>query len=104
MSEYPTDLAILVARSQEMLIEFLETEVSLAFTFLRTAALEVRDSITHFDGAVGKARASLAAVRLFQGRIQDHEVRRRIQERASSLESDLADFDQAVRMTGRPPH
>jgi hypothetical protein len=44
---YPDQLATLAARSQELLLDFLQNDLDLAFTFLATARIEADSDAEH---------------------------------------------------------
>lgn len=95
MPEHSLDLAALKARSQELLIGFLETELALGFTFLQTAAIEAGSDSSHRDSAIEKAHAALQSIRTFQGRVQDDGAWSRINDRANILQADLNAFEKS---------
>jgi hypothetical protein len=85
-------LAVLTARSQKALGEFLEIELDLAATFLQTAAIEAGSDPEHCNHAVDKARIALEAVRHFRKRIEDQAKHDKIRGRADELETVLDAF------------
>jgi hypothetical protein len=89
MDDVSTELESQHARSQKALIEFLQADLNVAFTILRTA--ELTSSAEHRTSALEKVRRVLQAVRTFQGRIEDPElwtiIHRRTDELAATLES-----------------
>ena len=76
------------AHFQDNLIDFLNTEMDLGFTFCRDAQtqLEAKDP-DHYVLLLEKAGTSLETVRRFEERIADPELWRRIHERADRLEN-----------------
>jgi hypothetical protein len=90
MPEYLPDLQSLTARSQRLLVQFLEVDLDLAFTFLQTAGLEAGVDIAHYHQAMGRAQTALDSIRHFQGRITDPDQSRRIRDRANQLEAAIA--------------
>jgi len=79
--------------SQALLLQFLRTDLDLAFTFLDTAEIESAHDPEHRDSALAKARAALQVVRKFQGRIQDRDRWSEINARADQLEAALDGFN-----------
>jgi hypothetical protein len=92
MPEHLPDLTALLATSQALLVDFLETELSLGFTFLQTAAIEVGDEPAACNRAISNACAALETIRGFQGRVVNPAAWKNIQDRANSLESDIRAF------------
>ncbi len=80
-------------REQRTLIEFLNTDLDLAFTFLNTAKIGLGCDEEHRTAALKKAAAALAAVRYFQQRIEDAAEWQKIQARADELENALQEFE-----------
>jgi hypothetical protein len=66
------------ARAQGALIDFLNADLDLAFTWLRTAASDARDDPKGDEFALAKVRAALNAIRRIEGRIDDDLARREI--------------------------
>ena len=94
----PTDpledtLDNLRVRSQAELLRFLSTDLDLAFTMLRTAAIDVEVDPDHCQAILGKVRAALRTIRQLEEHIQDATARRDVHARADQLESDLAAFE-----------
>lgn len=92
MPEPPRDLDGLKDRSQKALLDFLETALSLGFTFLRIAETEATLDRVHSIRAFGKAQGSLDTVRQFQGRIEDPAEWQKAQTRANELERAIDAF------------
>jgi hypothetical protein len=76
--------------SQALLIEFLSTDLDLAFTFLDLAQMYIQSDPDHFRGLMQKARRVLETVRKFEERIQDPRARQATRERGDSLEAAMA--------------
>jgi hypothetical protein len=55
------------ARAHGALIDFLHADLDLAFTWLRTAAIDVRDDPKNCELALAKIRAALDAIRGLEG-------------------------------------
>jgi hypothetical protein len=85
-------LAAWKARSQKVLIEFLEAELDLAFTFLQTAEIEAGINTGHSKMALENSRTALTSIRQFQGRITDADRWEKVHRRASELEAALNAF------------
>lgn len=83
----------LFARSRRQLVDFLETEIQLAFTFLDSAAI-ARDSgsLEHFEQAKKDARKAIKTVWHFLDQVEDKEAHAAIQRRCKELEDALAAF------------
>ena len=67
----PESLFTLHTRGQRLLIDFLHTDLDLAFTFLQTASIEAGFDNAGAKGAIEKEQTALDSVRCFQGRIED---------------------------------
>ena len=80
------------ARAQGALIDFLNADLDLAFTWLRTADIDVKDDPKGHELALAKARAALAAIRRLEGRVDSDLARREIDARADELETALGRF------------
>ena len=80
------------ARAQGALIDFLNADLDMAFTWLRTAAGDTRDNPKGCELALIKVREALKAIRRFEGRIDDILARREIAARADELETAVARF------------
>jgi hypothetical protein len=80
------------ARAQGALIDFLHADLDLAFTWLRTAAIDVRDDPQGYELALTKVRAALVAIRGLEGRIQSDLARKEIDARADELETAIGTF------------
>jgi hypothetical protein len=83
------------ARAQGALIDFLNADLDLAFTWLRTAAIGLRDDPKGCELALAKVRAALMAVRRLAGKVDHAPARRAIDARADELEAaiSLVDFE-----------
>jgi hypothetical protein len=80
------------ARAQGALIDFLHADLDLAFTWLRTAAIDVKDDPKGCALALSKVRAALDAVRGLEGRIDSDLARKEIDARADELETAIGTF------------
>ena len=80
------------ARAQGALIDLLNADLDLAFTWLRTAGIDVRDDPKGCEMALAKVRASLAAIHSLAGRIDSDLARGEIDARADELETALGRF------------
>ena len=89
MAQRSFDLEQLDKRRQENLINFLNADLDLGFTFIETAK---RRSPDHADyaQALEKARKVVQAVRQFEGSIADQEIWRTIHHRADELNKLIA--------------
>jgi len=78
------------AQSQRCLIQFLEAELELGFTFVDSAAHQ-RDlgQAQHSLHTIGEARKAAAAIHHFLGRIDSPEIRDAIADRCSQLDRAL---------------
>ena len=81
------------ARAQGALIDFLNADLDLAFTWLRTAAIGVRDDPKGCELALAKVRVALKAVRRLAGKVDHALARRAIDARADELETAISLFD-----------
>ena len=79
-------------RAQGALIDFLNADLDLAFTWLRTAAIDARDDPKGCELALAKVRAALNAIRRLEGRIDGVLARREIDARADELETAIGGF------------
>lgn len=93
-------------RNQATLTQFLETDISAAFTLLETATLaSMEKHADHAISALEKAQEALAAVRRLSRHIENRESMDRIQKRAGDLEEAIRRFEGAassVRKTQSP--
>ncbi len=83
----------LFALSRRQLVDFLETEIQLGFTFLDMAAT-ARDSgsLEHFEQAKKDAKKAIETIWRFLDRVENSETRAAIQQRGKELEGALAAF------------
>jgi hypothetical protein len=79
-------------RAQGALIDFLNADLDLAFTWLRTAAIDARDDPKGCELTLAKVRAALNAIRRLEGRIDGVLARREIDARADELETAIGGF------------
>jgi hypothetical protein len=96
MSDYPATLAALTARSQKSLIEFLEVDLDLAFTFLQTAVIEAGSDEEHCRSAFKKAQLALDSILRFQERIEDASQSKKIQGRTNELKLAIDAFQKSI--------
>ncbi len=90
MPEYTRDQFLaLKERGQKALIEFLNLDIDLAFTFLETAKIGFEVNPADSATALDKVRAALVYIRQSQGHIEDSGEVLKIQERADQLEAAL---------------
>jgi hypothetical protein len=75
------------ARGQRALVEFLQTDLNLAFTMLQ--AVELASRPEHRYSALGYVGHALHTIRILQGRIEDSESWNTIHDRAHELERAL---------------
>ena len=82
------DFGDLSEQTEQRLIEFLNADVDLAFTYIKMAQTREngRERLHH------NARIALEAVRRFEGRIANPQSRTAIHERADELERLLSKF------------
>jgi len=86
------DLDTLKARGQGTLIEFLHTDLDVAFTFLQTARIEAGSNADHCKAALDRAWTALASLRALQGHVEDPSERDKIHHRANELEGAIKDL------------
>jgi hypothetical protein len=84
------DFEELREQTQQRLVEFLETDLDLAFTFVRMA--QTREKANARNRLLRNARRVLEAVRRFEGRIVDAKAWSTVHERADELERLLSTF------------
>jgi hypothetical protein len=99
---FPDDSAkasALHTKNQQLLIEFLETDLDLAFTIIETARIEHELDPPQCESALAKARMALATVRQFFGRIEDANARGEVHNRADELQSALDAFPRSLKQT-----
>ena len=80
------------ARSQKALIEFLQADLNLAFTFLKTAAMESKVDPRHCRAVLEKTRSALGIICNLMGRVEDESERENIEGRVVKLEAALYEF------------
>jgi hypothetical protein len=78
--------------ADEIEIDFLSTELDMAYSMLQMAQSEARISPTPCESAVALARATLGTIRRLEGRIENIHAWRDIHARADQLKSALAAF------------
>jgi hypothetical protein len=79
-------------RSQGALIDFIHADLDLAFTWLRTADIDVRDDPKGRELVLAKVGATLDAIRRLEGRLNSDLPRREIDARVDELEKAIAAF------------
>jgi len=79
-------------RAQGALIDFINADLDLAFTWLRTAAIDVRDDPTGCEFALAKVRAALDAIRRLAWRLDGVLAKREVDARANALEKAIGTF------------
>jgi hypothetical protein len=72
--------------AQLVLIDFLTTDIGLAFTFLETARIEKQYDSARFQAVLYKVERALSRIRQFQDRVGDLGQRAEIRKRADRLE------------------
>ena len=82
-------LARMNSRGQELLLEFLNIDLDLAFTFLNTARIERTKNPDHSTAAAKKAEAALYTIRSLDVRIENRNEWEKIQSRVAKLEAEL---------------
>ncbi len=80
------------ARAQGALIDFLNADLDLAFTWLRTADIDVNYDAKGTDLALSKVRAALNTIRRLSGRVESALAKSEIATRADELETALGRF------------
>jgi hypothetical protein len=79
-------------RAQGALIDFLNAELDLAFTWLRTAAIDAKDDPKGCEFALAKVRTALDAIRRLAGKLDGVLARRDVDARANELEKAIGTF------------
>lgn len=87
----PVDIEELRAQSQRCLLDFLEAEINLGFTFADLAATE-RDQgrSDHAQHSKQQARKAASSIRHFLDRVQSKDIRDAIATRCTELEQAVA--------------
>jgi hypothetical protein len=80
------------ARAQGALFDFLHADLDLAFTWLRTAAIDQRDDPKGCEFALAKVRTALRAIRRLAGQLDGVLARREVDARANELEKAIGTF------------
>jgi hypothetical protein len=88
------------AKSQKALLDFLQTDLDIAFTMLRM--VELTSNPEHYHSALGEIRQTVHAIRNLQGRIENPELWKTIHNRANELERTLESL--AKGMNSNRPH
>ena|SRR5947209_4819118 len=93
----PLRLKELQAQNQAELIQFLNTDLDLAFTMIQTARIEAQYDPEELPGLLQKIRDAMRTIRALSGRIQDQAVCAKIHSRTDQLETLAAELspDQA---------
>ena len=89
----PNRFDALKARTQDNLIQYLNVDLDLAFTFLQTVRIEIGFDAKHSNAVVEKARIALASIRKFQRHVEDQNASAKINDRASRLEAAIDGFE-----------
>ena len=82
------------ARAQGALVDFLNTDLDLAFTWLKTAASDARDDPKGYELGLAKVREALNAIRRLQGRVDDILAKREIAARVAELETAIGNVSE----------
>lgn len=82
----------LKAQNQAALIQFLNADLDLAFTFLETAMIEAEFDLEEVPAVLERVRNALRTVRALTERIQDQTIGAQIHSRADEVEAALAKF------------
>ena len=90
MNDDRVPLEKLRQRSQRALIDFLNVDLDLGFTFATTAEIEKGLDPPAYRQALAKANEALLTIRRFEGRIQDIEAWKSIHQRANELEQRIS--------------
>lgn len=81
----------LSAKSQQLLEQFLDSEIKLGFTFAELAATERNlGNLEHFQHAKGDAIKAVESVRHFLDRVKNKETRNAVLQRCAELEEAVA--------------
>jgi hypothetical protein len=80
------------ALAQGALIDFLNGDLDLAFTWLRTAPIDASDDPKGYELALAKVRGALDAIRRLKGSLDSDLARREIDARADELEKAIGSF------------
>jgi hypothetical protein len=76
-------------KTQAALVEFLQSDLDLSFTMLKTAAIERASDPIHYQAALERARKALATIRILSGRVEDPASWQAIHDRTDRLEREL---------------
>ena len=88
----PLRLKELQAQNQAELIQFLNTDLDLAFTMIQTARIEAKYDPDEVPGLLQRIRDAVRTVRALSGRIQDQTVCAKIHSRTDQLETLAAEL------------
>jgi hypothetical protein len=80
------------ARAQGALIDFLNADLDLAFTWLKTAHIDIRDDPKGCEMALTKVRVALNGVRRLSKNVHSPVAVKEITSRADELETALSTF------------
>src|SRR6266852_7275874 len=80
------------ALTQKTLVDFLQADLDLCFTILKTA--QMASDPGHYHSALENARGGLQVIRKLAGRIEDPESWKTVNGRADELERALGSFRQ----------
>jgi hypothetical protein len=93
MHENPLDtFAALKASIQKTLMQFLETDLDVAFTFLGMAKVETGRAIDPRKVSFKNAQIALRSIQRLKDRIEDLGERQKISDRADELEAAINAF------------
>jgi hypothetical protein len=90
MDDLRQKLAVQARQSAENLSHFLENDLELSFTMLRSART-IRDP-ERIAATLGRVRRALTIIRTLQGRLDDPGERKAIHDRTNDLERELNSF------------
>jgi hypothetical protein len=90
-------------QSQRCMIQFLETELQLGFTFVDSAAYQrALGQAQHSQRTIEEARKAVTAIHRFLGRIDSIEIRDAIADRCSQLDRAVAALEVASPSVADP--
>jgi hypothetical protein len=82
-----------LANVERLLIEFLNADLDLSFTWLRTAEIDTSDDPPGAKLALSKATQALKGIRRLEGNISSFDFREQIHSRADLLEAAIKTFE-----------
>lgn len=86
-TNFKPDIGAMRARTQSVLIEFLQADLDTARTMLDIAATEADTDPPEAESARTKAARALATIRQFLPRVSDPEIAVQLRTRADSIEA-----------------